>query len=80
MKEKKDGTRGAENSRVIVSAVFEVLDYNHLILICCAYYCWEKKREGEAKREMEGNGDKGAEKKTEVEERRRETEAKVEET
>lgn len=81
MKEKKDRTtrRGAENTRVIISAVFEVLDYNHLILICCLLLQERKKREGEAKREMEGNGDKGAEKKTEVEERRQETEAKVEE-
>lgn len=83
MKEKKDRTtrRGAEsseNTRVIISAVFEVLDYNHLIPICCLLLLDRKKREGEAKREMEGNEDKGAEKNKEVEERRQrqETEAK----
>lgn len=55
MKEKKDRTtrRGAENTRVIISAVFEVLDYNHLILICCLLL-QERKKEGRGGKKRDG--------------------------
>lgn len=32
----------SKNARVIISGVFEVLDYNHLILICCLLLREEK--------------------------------------
>lgn len=46
---------GSKNTRVIISAVFEALDYKHLILICCLLLR-EKKRGKERQREERDGG------------------------
>ena len=58
----------SKNTRVIISAVFEVLDYNHLILICCLLPREKKKRGKEKQREERDGGklrDKGGKRKRE---------------
>lgn len=49
----------SKNTRVIISAVFEVLDCNHLILICCLLPREEKKGGKERQRDGGKLRDKG---------------------
>ena len=48
----------SKNTRVIISAVFEVLDYNHLILICCLLLREEEKKRGKERQREERDGGK----------------------
>lgn len=50
-----------EKTQVIVSAAFEVLDYNHLIVICCLVV-WKEWREKRRKEETSGEKKNGKEK------------------
>ena len=49
----------SKNTRVIISAVFEVLDYNHLILICCLLPREKKKKKKKKKKKREGERERG---------------------